>query len=201
MIWQDFSPNWLAKANTAWLALCALPWMFLCLRMSWLPFALMPPLDGQIKERQHRLRKYGYPGQSGIRGNQFSVLKLEWTVKAPLTHPSLDSRPRTHGPRFRLEGAWNSHSLPSELLISSFFSSFHTQQVAGVRSVTLPETLLFVSTLDGSLHAVSKQTGDIKWTLREGPYPWTHHWYYLITPIKLFIVYFFQILSFKYPFI
>uniref|UniRef100_A0A8D0D8W2 Serine/threonine-protein kinase/endoribonuclease IRE1 n=1 Tax=Sander lucioperca TaxID=283035 RepID=A0A8D0D8W2_SANLU len=37
-----------------------------------------------------------------------------------------------------------------------------------VRSVTLPESLLFVSTLDGSLHAVSKQSGDIKWTLREG---------------------------------
>uniref|UniRef100_A0AAX7TTI5 non-specific serine/threonine protein kinase n=1 Tax=Astatotilapia calliptera TaxID=8154 RepID=A0AAX7TTI5_ASTCA len=36
-------------------------------------------------------------------------------------------------------------------------------------SVTLPESLLFVSTLDGSLHAVSKQTGDIKWTLREDP--------------------------------
>uniref|UniRef100_A0A8C7Z790 Serine/threonine-protein kinase/endoribonuclease IRE1 n=1 Tax=Oryzias sinensis TaxID=183150 RepID=A0A8C7Z790_9TELE len=36
-------------------------------------------------------------------------------------------------------------------------------------SVTLPESLLFISTLDGSLHAVSKQTGDIKWTLREDP--------------------------------
>uniref|UniRef100_A0A671MEC1 Serine/threonine-protein kinase/endoribonuclease IRE1 n=1 Tax=Sinocyclocheilus anshuiensis TaxID=1608454 RepID=A0A671MEC1_9TELE len=35
-------------------------------------------------------------------------------------------------------------------------------------SVSLPESLLFVSTLDGSLHAVSKQTGDIKWTLKEG---------------------------------
>uniref|UniRef100_A0AAX7UVA0 non-specific serine/threonine protein kinase n=1 Tax=Astatotilapia calliptera TaxID=8154 RepID=A0AAX7UVA0_ASTCA len=43
------------------------------------------------------------------------------------------------------------------------------RQVGGVRSVTLPESLLFVSTLDGSLHAVSKQTGDIKWTLREDP--------------------------------
>uniref|UniRef100_A0A7N6BUH3 Serine/threonine-protein kinase/endoribonuclease IRE1 n=1 Tax=Anabas testudineus TaxID=64144 RepID=A0A7N6BUH3_ANATE len=42
-------------------------------------------------------------------------------------------------------------------------------QVGGVRSVTLPESLLFVSTLDGSLHAVSKQSGDIKWTLREDP--------------------------------
>uniref|UniRef100_A0A3B1IW28 Endoplasmic reticulum to nucleus signaling 2 n=1 Tax=Astyanax mexicanus TaxID=7994 RepID=A0A3B1IW28_ASTMX len=36
-------------------------------------------------------------------------------------------------------------------------------------SVTLPESLLFVSTLDGSLHAVSKKTGDIKWTLKEDP--------------------------------
>uniref|UniRef100_A0A8C2D139 non-specific serine/threonine protein kinase n=1 Tax=Cyprinus carpio TaxID=7962 RepID=A0A8C2D139_CYPCA len=38
----------------------------------------------------------------------------------------------------------------------------------GGSSVSLPESLLFVSTLDGSLHAVSKQTGDIKWTLKEG---------------------------------
>ncbi|NXF99613.1 ERN1 endoribonuclease, partial [Sakesphorus luctuosus] len=36
-------------------------------------------------------------------------------------------------------------------------------------SVTVPETLLFVSTLDGSLHAVSKRTGAIKWTLKEDP--------------------------------
>nr|XP_020469986.1 serine/threonine-protein kinase/endoribonuclease IRE1-like isoform X2 [Monopterus albus] len=42
-------------------------------------------------------------------------------------------------------------------------------QVGGVRSVTLPESLLFISTLDGSLHAVSKQSGDIKWTLQEDP--------------------------------
>ncbi|KAL7852931.1 hypothetical protein SRHO_G00187160 [Serrasalmus rhombeus] len=42
-------------------------------------------------------------------------------------------------------------------------------QCAGSSSVTLPESLLFVSTLDGSLHAVSKKTGDIKWTLKEDP--------------------------------
>lgn len=60
-------------------------------------------------------------------------------------------------------------SLPRNSSYSSFPSS-HSQQVGGVRSVTLPESLLFVSTLDGSLHAVSKQTGDIKWTLREGKY-------------------------------
>ncbi|XP_069511092.1 serine/threonine-protein kinase/endoribonuclease IRE1 [Ambystoma mexicanum] len=40
---------------------------------------------------------------------------------------------------------------------------------ASCSTVTLPETLLFVSTLDGSLHAVSKRTGSIKWTLKEDP--------------------------------
>ncbi|CAG5928703.1 unnamed protein product [Menidia menidia] len=57
------------------------------------------------------------------------------------------------------------------LLLSVLLLSWEGQlfQVGGVRSVTLPESLLFVSTLDGSLHAVSKQTGDIKWTLREDP--------------------------------
>ncbi|XP_015232817.1 PREDICTED: serine/threonine-protein kinase/endoribonuclease IRE1-like [Cyprinodon variegatus] len=57
------------------------------------------------------------------------------------------------------------------LLLTLLLSSLGSEllQVGGVRSVTLPESLLFVSTLDGSLHAVSKQTGDIKWTLREDP--------------------------------
>uniref|UniRef100_A0A8C3YCS9 Serine/threonine-protein kinase/endoribonuclease IRE2 n=1 Tax=Catagonus wagneri TaxID=51154 RepID=A0A8C3YCS9_9CETA len=32
-----------------------------------------------------------------------------------------------------------------------------------------PESLLFVSTLDGNLHALSKQTGDLKWTLKDDP--------------------------------
>uniref|UniRef100_A0A8D0GK82 Serine/threonine-protein kinase/endoribonuclease IRE1 n=1 Tax=Sphenodon punctatus TaxID=8508 RepID=A0A8D0GK82_SPHPU len=43
--------------------------------------------------------------------------------------------------------------------------------IKGWTSVTysLKETLLFVSTLDGSLHAVSKRTGSIKWTLKEDP--------------------------------
>ncbi|XP_071426961.1 serine/threonine-protein kinase/endoribonuclease IRE2 isoform X2 [Pithys albifrons albifrons] len=36
-------------------------------------------------------------------------------------------------------------------------------------AVAVPETLLFVSTLDGNLHAVSKSTGDIKWTLKDDP--------------------------------
>uniref|UniRef100_A0AAQ4RDA1 Serine/threonine-protein kinase/endoribonuclease IRE1 n=1 Tax=Gasterosteus aculeatus aculeatus TaxID=481459 RepID=A0AAQ4RDA1_GASAC len=36
-------------------------------------------------------------------------------------------------------------------------------------TVSLPESLLFVSTLDGNLHAVSKKSGAIKWTLKEDP--------------------------------
>ncbi|KAL0993143.1 hypothetical protein UPYG_G00103770 [Umbra pygmaea] len=36
-------------------------------------------------------------------------------------------------------------------------------------TVSLPESLLFVSTLDGNLHAVSKKSGTIKWTLKEDP--------------------------------
>uniref|UniRef100_A0A669BSR1 Serine/threonine-protein kinase/endoribonuclease IRE1 n=1 Tax=Oreochromis niloticus TaxID=8128 RepID=A0A669BSR1_ORENI len=36
-------------------------------------------------------------------------------------------------------------------------------------NVSLPESLLFVSTLDGNLHAVSKKSGSIKWTLKEDP--------------------------------
>uniref|UniRef100_A0A665UK89 Serine/threonine-protein kinase/endoribonuclease IRE1 n=1 Tax=Echeneis naucrates TaxID=173247 RepID=A0A665UK89_ECHNA len=35
-------------------------------------------------------------------------------------------------------------------------------------SISLPESLLFVSTLDGNLHAVNKKSGSIKWTLKEG---------------------------------
>ncbi|KAL6110952.1 ern2 [Pungitius sinensis] len=60
---------------------------------------------------------------------------------------------------------------PARLLLSLLLLSWGGQlfQVGGVRPVTLPESLLFVSTLDGSLHAVSKQSGDIKWTLREDP--------------------------------
>ncbi|XP_037331207.2 serine/threonine-protein kinase/endoribonuclease IRE1-like isoform X2 [Pungitius pungitius] len=36
-------------------------------------------------------------------------------------------------------------------------------------TVSLSESLLFVSTLDGNLHAVSKKSGTIKWTLKEDP--------------------------------
>uniref|UniRef100_A0AAY5K2I5 non-specific serine/threonine protein kinase n=1 Tax=Esox lucius TaxID=8010 RepID=A0AAY5K2I5_ESOLU len=39
---------------------------------------------------------------------------------------------------------------------------------ANSSTVSLPESLLFVSTLDGNLHAVSKKSGSIKWTLKEG---------------------------------
>uniref|UniRef100_A0A4W4DU76 non-specific serine/threonine protein kinase n=1 Tax=Electrophorus electricus TaxID=8005 RepID=A0A4W4DU76_ELEEL len=40
--------------------------------------------------------------------------------------------------------------------------------ICSANTVSLPESLLFVSTLDGSLHAVSKRSGSIKWTLKEG---------------------------------
>eukprot|EP00794_Sanderia_malayensis_P009072 gene9072-10040_t len=36
-------------------------------------------------------------------------------------------------------------------------------------TLIVPETLLFVSTLDGNLHAVKKNSGDIKWTMKEKP--------------------------------
>ncbi|NXL42555.1 ERN1 endoribonuclease, partial [Podilymbus podiceps] len=36
-------------------------------------------------------------------------------------------------------------------------------------AVTLPESLLFISTLDGNPPPVSKSTGDIKWTLKDDP--------------------------------
>ncbi|KAJ8363964.1 hypothetical protein SKAU_G00127950 [Synaphobranchus kaupii] len=55
------------------------------------------------------------------------------------------------------------------LLLLSIFLGGNVLQCEAGSSVTLPESLLFVSTLDGSLHAVSKQSGDIKWTLKEDP--------------------------------
>uniref|UniRef100_A0A670KH24 non-specific serine/threonine protein kinase n=1 Tax=Podarcis muralis TaxID=64176 RepID=A0A670KH24_PODMU len=39
----------------------------------------------------------------------------------------------------------------------------------GLGTSTVAETLLFVSTLDGNLHAVSRKTGDVKWTLKDDP--------------------------------
>ncbi|XP_065110326.1 serine/threonine-protein kinase/endoribonuclease IRE1 isoform X1 [Paramisgurnus dabryanus] len=55
------------------------------------------------------------------------------------------------------------------LLLALFCLFGNVAKCEGGSSVSLPESLLFVSTLDGSLHAVSKQTGDIKWTLKEDP--------------------------------
>uniref|UniRef100_A0A671X265 non-specific serine/threonine protein kinase n=1 Tax=Sparus aurata TaxID=8175 RepID=A0A671X265_SPAAU len=43
------------------------------------------------------------------------------------------------------------------------------QGLCSASTVSLPESLLFVSTLDGNLHAVSKKSGSIKWTLKEDP--------------------------------
>lgn len=37
-------------------------------------------------------------------------------------------------------------------------------------SLIVPETMLFVSTLDGTFHAVKKSTGDVKWTMKESLY-------------------------------
>ncbi|KAM8960391.1 serine/threonine-protein kinase/endoribonuclease IRE2 [Pelodytes ibericus] len=45
----------------------------------------------------------------------------------------------------------------------------HLLQCDAGGTVSLPESLLFVSTLDGSLHAVSKRTGEVVWTLKDDP--------------------------------
>ncbi|XP_006005731.1 serine/threonine-protein kinase/endoribonuclease IRE1 [Latimeria chalumnae] len=55
------------------------------------------------------------------------------------------------------------------LFMVFFLTQHHPLQCYAATTVTLPETLLFVSTLDGNLHAISKQTGDIKWTLKDDP--------------------------------
>ncbi|XP_034151177.1 serine/threonine-protein kinase/endoribonuclease IRE1 isoform X3 [Esox lucius] len=49
-----------------------------------------------------------------------------------------------------------------------YIDSFH-MSFCRASTVSLPESLLFVSTLDGNLHAVSKKSGSIKWTLKEDP--------------------------------
>uniref|UniRef100_A0A673ID31 non-specific serine/threonine protein kinase n=1 Tax=Sinocyclocheilus rhinocerous TaxID=307959 RepID=A0A673ID31_9TELE len=43
------------------------------------------------------------------------------------------------------------------------------QGFCGSSTVSVPESLLFVSTLNGNLHAVSKRSGTIQWTLKEDP--------------------------------
>lgn len=55
----------------------------------------------------------------------------------------------------------------AEDVISLFLVVF-LQGLCSASTVSLPESLLFVSTLDGNLHAVSKKSGSIKWTLKEG---------------------------------
>nr|XP_028561982.1 serine/threonine-protein kinase/endoribonuclease IRE1-like [Podarcis muralis] len=66
--------------------------------------------------------------------------------------PEQQPRRGTRGPRLLL------------LLLGALLA----QCLAGSTS-TVAETLLFVSTLDGNLHAVSRKTGDVKWTLKDDP--------------------------------
>ncbi|KAJ8246086.1 hypothetical protein GJAV_G00263500 [Gymnothorax javanicus] len=68
----------------------------------------------------------------------------------------------------KAELSWKMKFLRRCLQLLLFLGGIVLQCEAG-SSVTLPESLLFVSTLDGNLHAVSKQSGDIKWTLKEDP--------------------------------
>uniref|UniRef100_A0A1A7WDJ8 Serine/threonine-protein kinase/endoribonuclease IRE1 n=1 Tax=Iconisemion striatum TaxID=60296 RepID=A0A1A7WDJ8_9TELE len=49
------------------------------------------------------------------------------------------------------------------------YAGLPQQGLCSASTVSLPENLLFVSTLDGNLHAVSKKSGSIKWTLKEDP--------------------------------
>lgn len=49
-----------------------------------------------------------------------------------------------------------------------YFCIVFVQGFCSASTVSLPESLLFVSTLDGNLHAVNKKSGSIKWTLKEG---------------------------------
>lgn len=58
------------------------------------------------------------------------------------------------------------YSIPSVLFF--LFCVAFLQGFCSASTVSLPESLLFVSTLDGNLHAVSKKSGSIKWTLKEG---------------------------------
>ncbi|XP_060030086.1 serine/threonine-protein kinase/endoribonuclease IRE2 [Erinaceus europaeus] len=58
-------------------------------------------------------------------------------------------------------------SLPSFLLQSVVLLGTLAPQVQSLS----PENLLLVSTLDGSLHALSKQTGTPQWTLKDDPAP------------------------------
>ncbi|NP_001085649.1 endoplasmic reticulum to nucleus signaling 2 S homeolog precursor [Xenopus laevis] len=58
---------------------------------------------------------------------------------------------------------------PPFLWLTIAFFSAHLLQCDAGASVSLPESLLFVSTLDGNLHAVSKRSGNVLWTLKDDP--------------------------------
>lgn len=48
------------------------------------------------------------------------------------------------------------------------FVSWHSVVASEeARTLSVPESLLFISTLDGTMHAVKKQTGDVRWSLKE----------------------------------
>ncbi|XP_056143450.1 serine/threonine-protein kinase/endoribonuclease IRE1-like isoform X1 [Lampris incognitus] len=63
----------------------------------------------------------------------------------------------------------NCRALAWLILALLFCVAFDLQGFCSASTVLLPESLLFVSTLDGNLHAVSKRSGSIKWTLKEDP--------------------------------
>lgn len=59
---------------------------------------------------------------------------------------------------------------PAMLFLTTCESTFKREDFFSLQSRTLsvPESFLFVSTLDGTMHAVKKQTGEIRWSLKEG---------------------------------
>uniref|UniRef100_A0AAR2JT89 non-specific serine/threonine protein kinase n=1 Tax=Pygocentrus nattereri TaxID=42514 RepID=A0AAR2JT89_PYGNA len=59
--------------------------------------------------------------------------------------------------------------VPHIMIAISVYSLSILQDSCSASTVSLPESLLFVSTLDGNLHAVNKRCGSIKWTLKEDP--------------------------------
>ncbi|XP_051996106.1 serine/threonine-protein kinase/endoribonuclease IRE1-like isoform X1 [Xyrauchen texanus] len=66
--------------------------------------------------------------------------------------------------------AWGVCSRALVWIITAFLCWSHSMMgFCRSSTVSVPESLLFVSTLDGNLHAVSKRSGTIKWTLKEDP--------------------------------
>lgn len=51
------------------------------------------------------------------------------------------------------------------LFLNEFFLVFRQP-----KTLSVPKTFLFVSTLDGTLYAVHKNTGEIRWSIKEGKY-------------------------------